>query len=56
MGEQISIIDEVNIEDLKKYYQNAKALIVASQKEGWTKVALEALAVGMQLCLHLLVI
>ena len=47
MGEQISIIDEVNIEDLKKYYQNAKALIVASQKEGGPRVALEALALGI---------
>ena len=47
MNEQISIIDEVNIEDLVKYYQNAKALIIASQKEGGPRVALEALAVGI---------
>ena len=47
MDEQISIIDEVNIESLKTYYQNAKALIISSKKEGGPRVALEALASGI---------
>jgi len=47
MEEQISIIDEVDIESLKTYYQNAKALIISSKKEGGPRVALEALASGI---------
>jgi len=47
MDEQISIIDEVDIEGLKTYYQNAKALIISSKKEGGPRVALEALALGI---------
>ena len=40
-------IDEVDIESLKTYYQNAKALIISSKKEGGPRVALEALASGI---------
>ena len=47
MEKLITIIDEVDIQDLKKYYENAKALIISSQKEGGPRVALEALAVGI---------
>ena len=43
LSNKITIIDDVNRNELSKYYNNASVLIVSSRDEGGPRVALEAL-------------
>ena len=43
LHEKITIIDNVQKNELKNYYRNAKLLIISSRDEGGPRVALEAL-------------
>jgi teichuronic acid biosynthesis glycosyltransferase TuaC len=46
VGERVRFVGSISQEELREYYSGADALVLASSREGWPNVLLEALACG----------